>query len=304
MVLTTDLSDVALMKRLQGSGDFLAAVMTRLLPQIEGMASEIGWEGSPIRLADSSLFTGPGRAGGQHRLHASYDPARQFFTTLEVSPVKKGESLLHAGIEAGDIAAGDRNYAKTPQLRAIDEKQAFYVVRTGIHSVRVLDAASAQRLTSALVLEALGTQDQAELDVILEETKIAKAAKSAPLSARLIITRASAALQDHEEARIRRSRSRNGTEPTQQTKDLAGVVLFLTNLPRQDWPIARVGALYRLRWQIELAFKMLKSAFYMRDVPAKEPRLARTWILANLIAALLAHLLADALEQAIPPSST
>ena len=302
VVLATDFSDVALLHRLRASGDFLAAVMTRLLPRIEGAASQNGWEGAPIRLVDASLFPGPGPAGGQHRLHASYDPVRQFFTSLDVSPVKKGESLLHAGIEAGDIAVADRNFAKTPQLRALDERQAFYAVRTGIHSVRVLDAGSGKRLTSAVVLEALGTQEETQLEVTLEETKIAKPHKPAPLAARLIITRASAALQDHEEARIRRSRSRNGTEPTQETQDLAGVVLFLTNLPEQDWPIAKIGALYRLRWQIELAFKMLKSAFQMRDVPAKDPRLARTWILANLVAALLAHLLADAIEQAIPPS--
>ena len=47
---------------------------------------------------------------------------------------------------------------------------------------------------------------------------------------------------------------------------------------------------------------MLKSTFQMRDVPAKDQRLARTWILANLIAALLSHLLAAAIERAIPPS--
>jgi hypothetical protein len=302
VVLATDFSDVALMKRLQASGDFLAAVMTRLLSQIEGAASPIGWEGPPIRLVDGSLFTGPGADGGQHRLHASYDPGRKFFSMLDLSPVKKGESLLHAGIEAGDVAVADRNFAKTPQLRALDEKRAFYLVRTGLHGVRVLEAASGKRLTSDLVLAALGQQKDAELDVILEETKIAKARKPAPLAARLIITRASPAVQSREEARIHRSRSRYGVEPSQETKDLAGLVLFLTNLPAPEWPIAKVCALYRLRWQIELAFKTLKSTFHMRDVPAKEPRLARTWILANLVAVLLSHLLANALEQATPPS--
>lgn len=305
VVLGTEISDVALLRRLRASADFLATVMTGLLPRIEGAASQPGWDGAPIRLVDSSLFAGPGRKGGQHRLHASYDPVRRFFTSLEVSGVEKGESLLHAGVEAGDIAVADRNFAKTPQLRALSERRAFYAVRAGLHAVRMLDPVSGERLTSAAVLEALQTQDEVELPVLLEEAKPAKADRSARapvrLSARLIITRASAALKSREEARIQRSRSRHGAEPTQETKNLAGVVLFLTNLPKEDWPIARVGALYRLRWQIELAFKTLKSTFRMRDAPANEPQLARTWILANLIAALLAHLLVDAAEQAVSP---
>jgi IS4 transposase len=218
--------------------------------------------------------------------------------------VKKGESLLHAGIEPGDIAVADRNFAKTPQLRALAERNAFYAVRTGLHSVRMLDPISKERLTSAAVLDALGAREEAELSVLLEQSKGAKTGKPALLPARLIITRASDALKSREEARIQRSKSLHGVEPTQETKALAGVVLFLTNLPEEDWPIAKVGALYRLRWQIELAFKMLKSTFHMRDAPANEPQLARTWILANLISALLTHLLVDAAEQAISPSAS
>jgi len=80
--------------------------------------------------------------------------------------------------------------------------------------------------------------------------------------------------------------------------------MFATNLPPEDWPISRLIPLYRLRWQIELAFKTLKSTFEMRNVPAKDPKLARTWILANLAAALLADLLASASERSLPPSQS
>ena len=46
-------------------------------------------------------------------------------------------------------------------------------------------------------------------------------------------------------------------------------------------------ALYRLRWQVEIAFKRLKSLLRIGDLPAKGPELARSWIAAHLIAALL-----------------
>ena len=48
-----------------------------------------------------------------------------------------------------------------------------------------------------------------------------------------------------------------------------------------------VVRLYRMRWQIELAFKRLKSLGGFADLQASDPRLARTWLLAHLIAAVL-----------------
>jgi hypothetical protein len=46
-------------------------------------------------------------------------------------------------------------------------------------------------------------------------------------------------------------------------------------------------ALYRLRWQIELAFKRLKSLAGLDRLPARGAPLARAWIAAKLIIATL-----------------
>ena len=42
-----------------------------------------------------------------------------------------------------------------------------------------------------------------------------------------------------------------------------------------------------MRWQIELAFKRLKSLGGFDAVRASDPRLVKTWLLAHLIAAVL-----------------
>jgi IS4 transposase len=48
-----------------------------------------------------------------------------------------------------------------------------------------------------------------------------------------------------------------------------------------------IGALYRLRWQIEIAIKRLKSILHIDRLPAKAPDLARAWLYAHLLFALL-----------------
>jgi len=301
--LGVDLSDVALLGRLREAGDFLASLTTRLLTRLaEVAAPSETWHGPPIRLVDCSMFAGPGGKGGQHRLHATYDPARQMFTAFDLTSHKEGESLSRGGIEPGAIGLGDRNYAKTRSLREAEAAGAFYLLRTGMRSMRMIDPRTGERLTGEAVLAALGEGSGAELAIETIEAKARKADGPGPVKARLVILRASDAAAAREQARIERSRTKHKATPTKETQALSGVVMLITNLPPTPWSITRLALLYRLRWQIELAFKTLKSTFAMRDTPAKDPRLARTWILANLAAALLTELLLRAIERAIPPS--
>ena len=74
-----------------------------------------------------------------------------------------------------------------------------------------------------------------------------------------------------------------------------------------DEPAAQIFDLYALRWQIEIAFKRLKSLLHIDQLEAKDPDLVRTWILAHIIAALLIEDHADEaldfppLRSATPP---
>jgi len=61
-------------------------------------------------------------------------------------------------------------------------------------------------------------------------------------------------------------------------------------------------ATYRLRWQIELAFKRLKSGLRIDALPAHDTQLARSWLAAYLIVGLLIDE-AVAERLAFPPAS-
>ena len=66
----------------------------------------------------------------------------------------------------------------------------------------------------------------------------------------------------------------------------AGFLMILTSLP-PEVTLAEVLQAYRVRWQVELAFKRLKSLLGLDRLPTKCPALARSWLLAHLILALL-----------------
>jgi len=63
----------------------------------------------------------------------------------------------------------------------------------------------------------------------------------------------------------------------------------VTTLDAAELPALQVMALYRLRWQIELLFKRLKSLLHLDTLPSRQGPTAKSWMLARLIAAALAQ---------------
>ncbi|MER8792246.1 transposase [Mesorhizobium sp. M0983] len=80
--------------------------------------------------------------------------------------------------------------------------------------------------------------------------------------------------------------------PQHQTLQLmtvtaAGFVMLLTSIPADAMTAEEVLQTYGLRWQVELAFKRLKSGMGIHKLPARDERLARSWLMAHLILALI-----------------
>ena len=78
--------------------------------------------------------------------------------------------------------------------------------------------------------------------------------------------------------------------------------MLLTSLTSKAQPAERVTALYRDRWQVEIGFKRLKTLGRLDELPSADPVLARTWLLAHLIAAVLTDDLANEIV-GFPPSA-
>jgi hypothetical protein len=79
-----------------------------------------------------------------------------------------------------------------------------------------------------------------------------------------------------------------------------GYLMLVTSLPAAV-PTSEVLEAYRLRWQVELAFKRLKTLLGLGRLPAKGEALARSWLLAHLILALLIEDTSRQLLDSLPP---
>ena len=284
-----DLSDVALLYRLQNAEGWLEGILAALLAaRVETPAGLR----RPVEIVDATNLTPTGgRHGTAWRVHARFDPAAGRFTEFRLTEGTAPESLARFSPPAGAVCVADRIYAKARGLFAAKDRGADVVVRYGMTGCALLGE-DGGRLGLKDVLARGDLPDLADLPVRVPRPD---AADGPPLDARLILWRRPADVAAVARERARREARRKGYEAGAKQLGGAGWLVLLATLDSAV-PAADVLALYRLRWQVELAFERLKGQLRLGDLQAKDPRLARSCVLAKLI---LAALTDQCLEKAL-----
>ena len=107
------------------------------------------------------------------------------------------------------------------------------------------------------------------------------------LPLRLIILRKTAEATEATRLALHRRAPRKQKVLDPRSLVAAEFLILATSLPAERYPADEVLAAYRLRWQIELAFKRLKSLIHIDNLPTRTPAAGRSWLYAHLILALL-----------------
>ena len=287
-------SDVALLNRLRKAAVWLGQIVGSILAARMGPAgNQRRW-----RLVDATTLSCPGSRSTDWRVHVSCTLGPQpRIEQVELADGRGSESLSRFTYGPGDIGVCDRGYAKAGDLARHRACGADVIVRTGWNCVRLrqLDGRSFDLFAA---LDAIPHDGVADLPVAVALDR----ANTQLLPMRLIVKRLSAAEAERCRQRAQRKSRKQGKALQPQTLQAAGYVLILTSLDVAQFSAADILAIYRLRWQIELLFKRLKSLLHLDELPAKDPDLARCWIYAKLIAALLLEEVAGPFLDS-PPSS-
>jgi len=102
----------------------------------------------------------------------------------------------------------------------------------------------------------------------------AKMNKTEHLPLRLIILRKSPEATEKTCKRLRRNAIRQQKKLDPRSRVTAEFLILAASLPAEPYPGEEVLAAYRLRWQIALAFKRLKSLLHIDRLPARTPACA------------------------------
>ena len=281
-----ELTAQSLNERLHRSVGFLTAVLHRLLTA-RGGGTPLLWSGRCLRIADGSSLSQPGSQGTDWRLHGVYDLGRGGFSHLEITDHRGAESLLRCETVANEVRVADRGYAKAKDLQAFLAQshagRQDVIVRVGWKALALCDAAGNPfNLIHRLRTFPAGTQRQEW--AVQAQVGADRQARLLPL--RLIVVPLPPDKAEAIRLRLKRKASKRQEQIDPRSLIAAGFMVLVTSLP-DDIPADQICTVYRLRWQIELAFKRLKSLLHIDRLPTRTTGGSLSWLLAHLILLLL-----------------
>lgn len=258
-LLEERLTDTAIHQRLKACVPWVKALLGRLMgeaahPLLEGHLRFI--------IVDGSTVQGPGATGTQYRLHLAIDLVRLDWAYSLVTDEHTGERLTHYPLQDGDVVIADRGYNAVDQWLELADRGVALVIRYNPHGLKLYTAEGKPVELERLVKETTAI----DLCLPVQVRNQHRAFLKGYLHARRLPPAQAAEAR----RRARAAAKKAGRQIQARTLALAGWVLIWTTLPPAVLPTATVMGLYRLRWQVELAIKRLKSILNIDQLRAKK----------------------------------
>lgn len=273
-----EMSQVALFKRLRTSGEWLSWLGSELARSLREQPRLP--EALRPRAVDSTTVQGPASKGTEWRVHYSLDLISLNCDWIELTNAKGAELLERTPMQRGDVLLADRNYLRPRGVCAAVDVGAHVLVRLRWSHSSLLDGRGRR-------FRALQQAKRLKVGRVAEWPVQMPIPGREAVPGRVVATKLPGPVAAKAERRVARNASRKGRELDPQTVQAAHYVMIFTTLPEALLGAREVLELYRYRWQIELAFKRLKQLLKLGRLPHKAPEVARSWILAKLVVALL-----------------
>jgi len=270
-------SSVALHKRLKKAEEWLASLTGHVLEQCwVGAASRRSRR--PIRVVDATDIQEPGSTGTSLRLHYSLRLPEMRCDHYEVSDASGGEKLGRFTFNPGEIILADRGYSHRGGAAAVLAAGADFVLRW--HAALFPLLRTGKSFVPLKELRRLKVGEAAEWTVSFQW-------EGRSHTGRLCGLRKSRQAAERSRRKALRTARSNQADPDPDYLELAEYVLVLTSLKAGQMSVGQVLEFYRSRWQVEVAFKRLKSLLYLGHVPKTSDETAKAWMQAKVLVALL-----------------
>ncbi len=294
------ISAVGVFKRLRAAEPWVRW----LAQQMRGAAElPLAVAGRRVRAIDATSVSEPGSTGTDWKVHWAVNLADLQCDFFELTEVQAGgETFRRVPVVAGDIVLGDRVYAAPPGVAHIVRRQGDMVVRLNRQSLPLFEGG--RRMELLPFLRGLkGKTPQVRATEVRDP-------QGGWISGELIALRQSAEATRRAQQHLRRRAQQGQGTASAEALEFAAYFLVWTTLSAA-FPAAAILDLYRLRWQIELVFKRMKSILGLGHLPKKDPLSAQAWLEGKLFTGLLIERMVRSAETfspwgyalAVPPQS-
>jgi len=283
------MSKVSVFKRIRNSGDWLHWMCKNIYSRAGLLIEKPDWlKGKDVLLVDGSKDGKNGEKPQYYILHYCIElftlTIREFLITEE----KTGEKLSNfKGFGKNDIVIADRAYGTLTGISHLRKSGADYILRLRTEAFNIYDE-KGDKIDLAKQFSRLMAWNCGEItgwcDINGEQTPV-----------RICALRKDAinefkGMRRMKEIKGCKKRDVNLVSALQE--EYNKYVIVATSLGKEA-SAEQVLQLYRTRWQIEIAFKRLKSIFEYNQMPARKPENIKTWFYGKLLLAALCETLVN-----------
>jgi len=182
--------------------------------------------------------------------------------------------VQHAALPAGSLRLADLGFYDLDVLATLDTAGSFWLSRLQTNSRLTLPGQAEGTLLATL--ETLGSISQWDGPVLV--------GKGGRVAARLLARRVPQEVADDRRRRIHAAAKDKGRPPAKAALALAAWNVLITNAPGALLSLEEAMVVLRLRWQIELLFKLWKSHGHVAEWRTAKPTRILCEVYAKLVA--------------------
>jgi Transposase DDE domain len=284
-----ELNPSAVYKRLRAAEDWLRWMADQMRASLGMIRPQ---SGQPVRVTDATSISEPGSTGTDWRIHYAINLANLQCDFFQLTDVRGGATWRRFPVKRGDILLGDRGYSHPNGVRHVAEAGGDVLVRLNRDALPLFNKTE-KRLDVVKLARKLKPYQNRECAAWVQ---------SGPdewIRGRLLIVRRSKQATEYARKKLKQQASQKQKNVTAKALEAAPYFFAWTTLP-PSWSRRQVLELYRSRWQIELAFKRMKSIMGLGHRPKQDPESCRAWLHGKLLTSLLVERMIGAAEKLSP----
>jgi IS4 transposase len=274
-----EISSVAIFKRLRRAEPWLRDLCQHLLTEQQRRLGRCAWPTDyQVRAIDATNIHEPGTTGSSWRLHYSIRLPELVCEHYEITDKHGGEHLGRFEFKKKQLILVDRGYSNGAGAAKVLDSGADLLMRWHPKTlpIQAFDDKTFDLLARLRRLSK-HSPEQWKVQFVFDHKRY---------RLRLCALRKSQVAAQRARRKVEADAKAEGRQASAESLELADYILVLTSLPK-EFTRSRVLELYRCRWQVELAFKRLKSLMAAGHVPKADDASARAWMQAKLLTALL-----------------
>ncbi len=283
------ISAVALFKRLRAAEEWLRWLAEQLWRQSEPAVPP---SGLVVRVVDATTVQENGSTGTDWRVHYAINLSTLQCEHFELTDVCGGESFRRFPVKNGDVLLGDRAYGTSLGVVDVIQRGGHVVVRVNQKALIFSDKRG-RKLTPLKCLRILSVGE-------VREWYASVTARGQVIPGRLVAIKLGRCAAQLARKRVQRKAQRKQRILSREALQLAGYVFVWTDLASSKLDAEEVLKLYRLRWQIELVFKRMKSILGLGQLPKTSDPSSRAWLHGKLLIAILVERLIETADRFSP----